>query len=130
MGCVDPEECVRVCGAEVGCSNIAFPKLVIELMPSGETIALITLKYMLFIFTYRALLLTMFLGCVFTFIIMCVCVCVCGRPAGAYDSSDDGCSDVIIDLHLQQQLHAVHHGHLEETPSPCLRERAAAGWQV
>lgn len=36
VGCVDPEECVRVCGAEVGCSNIAFPKLVIELMPSGE----------------------------------------------------------------------------------------------
>lgn len=25
-----------MCGAEVGCSNIAFPKLVIELMPSGE----------------------------------------------------------------------------------------------
>uniref|UniRef100_A0A8C7Z468 Sodium/mannose cotransporter SLC5A10 n=1 Tax=Oryzias sinensis TaxID=183150 RepID=A0A8C7Z468_9TELE len=35
VGCVDPEECVRVCGAEVGCTNIAFPKLVIELMPSG-----------------------------------------------------------------------------------------------
>uniref|UniRef100_W5MF57 Sodium/mannose cotransporter SLC5A10 n=1 Tax=Lepisosteus oculatus TaxID=7918 RepID=W5MF57_LEPOC len=35
VGCVDPEECVKVCGAEVGCSNIAFPKLVIELMPSG-----------------------------------------------------------------------------------------------
>uniref|UniRef100_A0A671V1Q8 Sodium/mannose cotransporter SLC5A10 n=1 Tax=Sparus aurata TaxID=8175 RepID=A0A671V1Q8_SPAAU len=35
VGCVDPEECVRVCGAEVGCSNIAFPTLVIELMPSG-----------------------------------------------------------------------------------------------
>lgn len=40
VGCVDPEECVRVCGAEVGCSNIAFPKLVIELMPSGENTAL------------------------------------------------------------------------------------------
>lgn len=36
---MDPEECVRVCGAEVGCSNIAFPKLVIELMPSGENSA-------------------------------------------------------------------------------------------
>ncbi|XP_069066212.1 sodium/mannose cotransporter SLC5A10 isoform X1 [Pleurodeles waltl] len=35
VGCVDPEECVKVCGAEVGCSNIAYPKLVIELMPSG-----------------------------------------------------------------------------------------------
>ncbi|KAK7162193.1 hypothetical protein R3I94_004750 [Phoxinus phoxinus] len=35
VACVDPEECVKVCGAEVGCSNLAFPKLVIELMPSG-----------------------------------------------------------------------------------------------
>uniref|UniRef100_A0A3B3SVA0 Sodium/mannose cotransporter SLC5A10 n=1 Tax=Paramormyrops kingsleyae TaxID=1676925 RepID=A0A3B3SVA0_9TELE len=35
VGCVDPEVCKMVCGAEVGCSNIAFPKLVIELMPSG-----------------------------------------------------------------------------------------------
>ncbi|KAJ6655967.1 hypothetical protein lerEdw1_004552 [Lerista edwardsae] len=38
VGCVDPEECVRVCGAQVGCSNIAYPKLVIELLPSGELI--------------------------------------------------------------------------------------------
>ncbi|CAM4502525.1 unnamed protein product [Leuciscus chuanchicus] len=35
VACVDPEECVKVCGAEVGCSNLAYPKLVIELMPSG-----------------------------------------------------------------------------------------------
>ncbi|CAM5142751.1 unnamed protein product [Eretmochelys imbricata] len=35
VSCVDPDECVRVCGTEVGCSNIAYPKLVVELMPSG-----------------------------------------------------------------------------------------------
>ncbi|KAM6424184.1 sodium/mannose cotransporter SLC5A10 isoform 2-T2 [Liasis olivaceus] len=35
VGCVDPEECTQVCGAEVGCANIAYPKLVMELMPSG-----------------------------------------------------------------------------------------------
>ncbi|XP_039223873.1 sodium/glucose cotransporter 5 isoform X5 [Crotalus tigris] len=35
VGCVDPEECTRVCGTEVGCANIAYPKLVMELMPSG-----------------------------------------------------------------------------------------------
>ncbi|XP_029431926.1 sodium/glucose cotransporter 5 isoform X2 [Rhinatrema bivittatum] len=35
VACVDPAECVKVCGAEVGCSNIAYPKLVIHLMPSG-----------------------------------------------------------------------------------------------
>ncbi|GCB68064.1 hypothetical protein scyTo_0008169, partial [Scyliorhinus torazame] len=35
VACVVPEECLNVCGTEVGCSNIAFPKLVIELMPNG-----------------------------------------------------------------------------------------------
>lgn len=35
VGCVDPDICQRVCGASVGCSNIAYPKLVIELMPVG-----------------------------------------------------------------------------------------------
>ncbi|NXG66475.1 SC5AA protein, partial [Hemiprocne comata] len=35
VACVDPKECARVCGAAVGCSNIAYPKLVVELMPSG-----------------------------------------------------------------------------------------------
>ncbi|XP_076846184.1 LOW QUALITY PROTEIN: sodium/mannose cotransporter SLC5A10 [Brachyhypopomus gauderio] len=35
VGCVDPEDCMKVCGAEVSCSNIAFPKLVLELMPNG-----------------------------------------------------------------------------------------------
>ncbi|CAL9696587.1 unnamed protein product [Knipowitschia caucasica] len=35
VACVDPEVCLSVCGTAVGCSNIAYPKLVIELMPSG-----------------------------------------------------------------------------------------------
>ncbi|NXE53893.1 SC5A9 protein, partial [Casuarius casuarius] len=35
VGCVDPNICRKVCGAAVGCSNIAYPKLVIELMPEG-----------------------------------------------------------------------------------------------
>lgn len=36
VGCVDPEVCNRVCGASVGCSNIAYPKLVVALMPVGK----------------------------------------------------------------------------------------------
>ncbi|XP_016367124.1 sodium/glucose cotransporter 4-like [Sinocyclocheilus rhinocerous] len=36
VGCVDPEECMKICGASVGCSNIAYPKLVMELMPVDE----------------------------------------------------------------------------------------------
>ncbi|XP_077882350.1 sodium/glucose cotransporter 4 isoform X2 [Ictidomys tridecemlineatus] len=35
VGCVDPDICQRVCGARVGCSNIAYPKLVMGLMPIG-----------------------------------------------------------------------------------------------
>nr|XP_056723624.1 sodium/glucose cotransporter 4 isoform X1 [Euleptes europaea] len=35
VGCVDPAICEKVCGARVGCSNIAYPKLVMELMPVG-----------------------------------------------------------------------------------------------
>ncbi|KAF7699788.1 sodium/glucose cotransporter 2 [Silurus meridionalis] len=35
VGCVEPNECKKVCGTEVGCSNIAYPKLVVSVMPSG-----------------------------------------------------------------------------------------------
>ncbi|XP_062854490.1 sodium/glucose cotransporter 4 isoform X1 [Trichomycterus rosablanca] len=35
VGCVDPDECFKICGATVGCSNVAYPKLVTELMPVG-----------------------------------------------------------------------------------------------
>ncbi|XP_044800970.1 sodium/glucose cotransporter 4 isoform X2 [Bubalus bubalis] len=35
VGCVDPNVCQAICGARVGCSNIAYPKLVMALMPVG-----------------------------------------------------------------------------------------------
>ncbi|XP_064218760.1 sodium/glucose cotransporter 2 isoform X2 [Aotus nancymaae] len=35
VACVVPEVCRRVCGTEVGCSNIAYPRLVVKLMPRG-----------------------------------------------------------------------------------------------
>ncbi|MEE6495458.1 hypothetical protein FKM82_002058 [Ascaphus truei] len=35
VGCVDPKECLKYCGIEVSCTNIAYPKLVITLMPVG-----------------------------------------------------------------------------------------------
>lgn len=40
-----PEECNEYCGAEVGCTNIAYPKLVVDLMPNGEQINNIVLKF-------------------------------------------------------------------------------------
>uniref|UniRef100_A0A8C4VUG9 Sodium/glucose cotransporter 1 n=1 Tax=Gopherus evgoodei TaxID=1825980 RepID=A0A8C4VUG9_9SAUR len=35
VACVVPSECERYCGTKVGCSNIAFPKMVLDLMPNG-----------------------------------------------------------------------------------------------
>merc|ERR1719195_1282403 len=35
VACADPEECLRICGSRSGCTNIAFVKLVTELMPVG-----------------------------------------------------------------------------------------------
>ncbi|XP_041370519.1 sodium/glucose cotransporter 4-like [Gigantopelta aegis] len=35
VACVDPDICERVCGNRNGCSNIAYPKLVVEILPPG-----------------------------------------------------------------------------------------------
>lgn len=35
VGCADPDECEKYCGSRSGCTNIAFPTLVLELMPAG-----------------------------------------------------------------------------------------------
>ncbi|XP_009871955.1 PREDICTED: sodium/glucose cotransporter 1-like isoform X1 [Apaloderma vittatum] len=35
VACVVPEVCQQYCGTTVGCTNIAYPKMVVELMPDG-----------------------------------------------------------------------------------------------
>ncbi|XP_052771467.1 sodium/glucose cotransporter 4-like [Mya arenaria] len=35
VACADPETCLKVCDNAAGCSNIAYPKLVLELLPKG-----------------------------------------------------------------------------------------------
>jgi len=35
VGCVDPDLCQAICQNPVGCSNIAYPKLVLGIMPEG-----------------------------------------------------------------------------------------------
>ncbi|XP_042334834.1 sodium/glucose cotransporter 1-like [Sceloporus undulatus] len=35
VACINPEKCSEICGTEVGCSNIAYPLLVVRLMPNG-----------------------------------------------------------------------------------------------
>jgi len=38
VGCTDPVECTRICGSASGCTNIAYVKLVLDLMPTGHSI--------------------------------------------------------------------------------------------
>ncbi|CAG2217983.1 SGLT6 [Mytilus edulis] len=35
VACHDPETCIRVCDNPVGCSNVAYPKLILGLAPTG-----------------------------------------------------------------------------------------------
>ncbi|XP_074057184.1 solute carrier family 5 member 4-like isoform X4 [Macrotis lagotis] len=35
IACAVPSECEKYCGTSVGCTNMAYPKLVVELMPNG-----------------------------------------------------------------------------------------------
>lgn len=35
IACSNPTKCKDICGSELGCTNIAYPKLVLELMPAG-----------------------------------------------------------------------------------------------
>ncbi|XP_035828423.1 sodium/glucose cotransporter 5 [Aplysia californica] len=35
VGCSDPDTCMEVCGSSTGCSNIAYPTLVLNLLPAG-----------------------------------------------------------------------------------------------
>lgn len=35
LACINPEHCMAVCGSPAGCSNIAYPRLVMSIMPVG-----------------------------------------------------------------------------------------------
>lgn len=36
MACADPDLCRQICGNPVGCTDIAYAKMVMELLPTGE----------------------------------------------------------------------------------------------
>lgn len=52
------------------------------------------------------------------------------RLARSDDRRHDGCSHVLPHVHLQQQQHALHHGHLAARAPTGLREGAHGGGQV
>lgn len=35
LACISPEHCMEVCGSAAGCTNVAYPRLVMSLMPPG-----------------------------------------------------------------------------------------------
>ncbi|XP_016111472.1 sodium/myo-inositol cotransporter-like [Sinocyclocheilus grahami] len=35
LACIGPEHCMAVCGSQAGCSNVAYPRLVMSVMPVG-----------------------------------------------------------------------------------------------
>ncbi|KAM9766496.1 sodium/myo-inositol cotransporter-like isoform 1-T2 [Menidia menidia] len=35
LACISPEHCMTVCGSAAGCSNVAYPRLVMSVMPVG-----------------------------------------------------------------------------------------------
>ncbi|XP_063069093.1 sodium/myo-inositol cotransporter [Engraulis encrasicolus] len=35
LACIGPEHCMAVCGSQAGCSNMAYPRLVMSVMPVG-----------------------------------------------------------------------------------------------
>lgn len=37
VACSVPEKCMEICGSAVGCTNIAYPELVLKLMPTGQS---------------------------------------------------------------------------------------------
>ncbi len=38
IGCADPDVCYQVCRSRNGCNDIAYPLLVIRLMPNGKSL--------------------------------------------------------------------------------------------
>lgn len=50
VACMDPDVCKSVCDNENGCSNIAYPKLVLELAPVGMSTAVFETFYKTLIF--------------------------------------------------------------------------------
>ena len=107
VGCADPEACKEVCGNSVGCSDIAYAKLVMELLPSGKKVCsfAIPLSSMFWWFSWYQE----------NWQLKCMC-----RFAGSDDGCDAGGSYVISDFHLQQLQHSVHHGPVETLPPCCL----------
>lgn len=117
MACADPELCKQICGNPVGCSDTAYARLVMELLPAGELASCPA-------------------SCLYSDVPVCIafnaglCAFFPCRPARADDGGDDRRPHVLSDLHLQQLQHHFHHGPVEEFQGQCIRVGAYVSGQV
>uniref|UniRef100_A0A8C2RLZ3 Sodium/glucose cotransporter 1 n=1 Tax=Capra hircus TaxID=9925 RepID=A0A8C2RLZ3_CAPHI len=59
VACTVPSECEKYCGTKVGCTNIAYPTLVVELMPNGLRGLMLSVISLTSIFNSASTLFTM-----------------------------------------------------------------------
>lgn len=124
VACVVPEKCYDICQSYAGCSNIAYPRLVLGIMPTGATSSLNP-----FIFLIRGSRIPMSL----VFISLSKSFTgawLNSRGTGSNDGSDDCSSDVGSRLHLQQFQHSLYHWHLSALTKKGLDKGIANSWQV
>lgn len=115
VACADPELCKQICGNPVGCSDTAYVRLVMELLPTGTVSCPAFCCIRTWLYTS----------------LWCQSLCVFPPRAARFDDGgNDRCPHVFSDLHLQQCQHHFHYGYLEVFPIPCNRVGAYVSGQV
>lgn len=121
VACADPDVCKQVCGNAVGCFDIAYAKLVMELLPAGERLLL----------KLHPLFCTLLWCKNPRHILFPAGLCIApARTAGPDDGRDDRCTRVVSDLHLQQRQHPFYNGLMEDFQISCYWMGAHDCWQV
>ncbi len=113
MACADPEICKLTCENPVGCSDTAYARLVMELLPVGE-------RHFPLLHLLSCLLFYVYIPDTSLFLHQSLCVFP-PRAARFDDGGNDRCPHVLSDLHLQQRQHHFHHGSMEEFQISCIR---------
>ncbi len=101
VACANPESCKIVCGNHGGCTNLAYPKLVMELLPTGARGVMVGCSRKIIIITFELPIGLLFYLCA--------------------DSSYDGRTHVVTHEYIQFDEHNIHNGHLETSEKRCKR---------
>jgi hypothetical protein len=99
VACADPVTCKSVCDNPGGCTNLAYPKLVMELLPTGARGLMVRFSKTNAELIDRNSKYSRFLK----------------------DRCYDGCTHVFTHQHLQFHKYNIHDGHLEAHTQGCKR---------